>query len=101
MNIKKGDNVKILAGKDRGKTGKVVHVDVKTGKISLEGLNLYKKHVRPKTQGQKGEIVSIARPMDISNVAIVCASCGKQTRVGFRMDGDKKVRYCAKCKGAI
>ncbi len=101
MNIKKGDTIKILVGKDRGKTGKVISVDVKAGKVSLEGLNLYKKHVKPKTQGQKGEVVSIARPMDISNVAIVCSNCNKQTRVGFRMDGDKKVRYCAKCKGAI
>lgn len=101
MNIKKGDTIKILVGKDRGKTGKVVSVDAKAGKVSLEGLNLYKKHVKPKTQGQKGEVVSIARPMDISNVAIVCSNCNKQTRVGFRMDGDKKVRYCAKCKGAI
>lgn len=101
MNIKKGDTIKILVGKDRGKTGKVISVDAKAGKVSLEGLNLYKKHVKPKTQGQKGEVVSIARPMDISNVAIVCSNCNKQTRVGFRMDGDKKVRYCAKCKGAI
>jgi large subunit ribosomal protein L24 len=101
MNIKKGDTIKILVGKDRGKTGKVVHADSKAGKVSLEGLNLYKKHVKPKKQGQKGETVSIARPMDISNVAIVCPSCNKQTRIGFRMDGDKKVRYCAKCKGAI
>ena len=101
MNIKKGDTIKILVGKDRGKTGKVISVDAKAGKVSLEGLNLYKKHVKPKTQGQKGEVVSIARPMDISNVAIVCSNCNKQTRVGFRMDGDKKVRYCAKCKGVI
>ena len=101
MNIKKGDTIKVLVGKDRGKTGKVISVDAKAGKVSLEGLNLYKKHVKPKTQGQKGEVVSIARPMDISNVAIVCSNCNKQTRVGFRMDGDKKVRYCAKCKGAI
>ena len=101
MNIKKGDTVKILAGKDRGKSGKVMHADAKTSKVSLEGLNLYKKHVKPKKQGEKGQTVSIARPMDISNVAIVCASCNKQTRIGFRMDGDKKVRYCAKCKAAI
>lgn len=101
MNIKKGDTIKIITGKDRGKTGKVVHVDAKAGKVSVEGLNLYKKHVKPKTQNQKGEIVSIARPMDISNVAVVCGSCNAQTRIGSRMDGDKKVRYCAKCKATI
>ncbi len=101
MNIKKGDTVKILTGKDRAKTGKVSRVDVSSGKVFVEALNLYKKHVRPKRQGEKGEIVSIARPMDISNVAIVCGSCNKQTRVGHRMDGDKKVRVCAKCKATI
>ena len=101
MNIKKGDNVKIIVGKDRGKTGKVTRVDNKTTKIFVEGLNLYKKHVRPKRQGEKGEVVAIARPMDISNVAVVCGSCNKQTRVGSRMEGEKKVRVCAKCKATI
>jgi len=101
MHIKKGDTVKITVGKDRGKTGKVTSVDAKLGKLHVEGLNLYKKHVRPRKQGEKGEIVSVARPLDVSNVAIICPNCNKQTRVGQRKDGEKKVRYCAKCKGAI
>lgn len=101
MNIKKGDTVKILTGKDRTKTGKVSRVDAADKKVFVEGLNMYKKHVRPKRQGEKGEIVSIARPMDISNVAVMCGSCKKQTRIGYRAEGEKKTRACAKCKATI
>jgi large subunit ribosomal protein L24 len=101
MNIKKGDNVKIISGKDRGKTGKVIRVDINNGKLSVEGLNLFKKHVRPKRQGEKGETVQLPRPMNVSNVMLLCSSCHKATRVGFRMNGEKKTRYCKKCQAAI
>jgi large subunit ribosomal protein L24 len=101
MRIKKGDNVKVLAGKDRGKTGKVMHVDPKTGRISIEGLNLYKKHVRPKRQGEKGEVVQVARPMNGSNVGIVCPSCGKSTRIGIRREGGKAIRVCKRCTATL
>jgi large subunit ribosomal protein L24 len=98
MNIKKGDTVKILAGKDGGKTGKVINVDVKNGKISVEGLNMFKKHVRPKKQGEKGEVVQLSRPMNVSNAILVCSSCGKPTRPGYRVEGKKKIRFCKKCQ---
>ncbi|MFA6407485.1 MAG: 50S ribosomal protein L24 [Candidatus Paceibacterota bacterium] len=101
MNIKKGDTIKVLLGKDNGKTGKVVSVDAKKNQVHLEGLNLYKKHVRPRKQGEKGEIVSVARPINASNVAIICPNCNKQTRVGHRKDGETKIRFCVKCKGTI
>jgi large subunit ribosomal protein L24 len=101
MTIKKGDTVKILAGKDRGKSGKVSHVDTKTGKVTVEGCNTGKRHMRPKRQGEKGEIVTISKPIDISNVAIVCGNCKKTTRIGFRVDGKSKVRVCAKCDAAL
>ena len=101
MNIKKGDTVKIIAGKDRGKSGKVVRVFSELNKISIEGINLYKKHVRPKKQGERGETVNLSRPLHASNVMIVCGSCGKETRIGNRMDGDRKTRYCKKCKAAL
>ncbi len=68
MSIKKGDNVKILAGKDRGKTGKIIKVLPKHGKVVVEGLNMVKKHVRPKKEGEKGEIVEIPASIHISNV---------------------------------
>jgi large subunit ribosomal protein L24 len=97
MFIKKGDTVKIISGKDKGKTGKVLKVLPAKGKILIEGLNLYKKHVRPKRQREKGQVVVVPRPVDASNVMLVCANCGKAIRVGFRFDGGKKLRVCKRC----
>lgn len=101
LRIKKGDNVKVRIGKDRGKTGKVTAVDQKTGRIVIDGLNTVKKHVRPRRQGEKGEIVAVSRSIPAGNVMVVCPSCGAATRVGARMDGEKKVRTCKKCQATI
>jgi len=101
MKIKKGDTVKILIGKDNGKTGKVLVVDAKNKKVLVEGLNMFKKHQKPKRQGEKGEIISVARPMNASNVLLVCPRCGQSTRVGYKMEGGKKLRTCKKCKSTI
>ena len=98
MKLKKGDQVKIITGKDRGKTGTVLAVFPGDDRISVDGLNVYKKRVRPKKQGQKGETVLVPRPFNVSKAALVCSSCKKPTRVGHRMDGNKKVRYCKKCE---
>ena len=98
MKIKKGDNVKIMIGKDRGKIGKVIKVNPKNDKVTVESLNLYKKNVRPKRQGEKGQIVSVPRPLPASRAMLVCSSCNKPVRVGFRLEKEKKVRYCKKCK---
>lgn len=98
MNIKKGDTVKILSGKDRGKTGTVLKVFPDDGRVSVEGLNLYKKRVRPKRQGQKGETVLVPRPFPVSKAKLVCSACKEAVRVGYRVDGARKVRYCKKCK---
>jgi len=101
MKIKKGDTVKLLAGKDSGKTGKVLAVDPKKEKVLVEGLNMFKKHKRAKRQGEKGETISIARPMDSSNVSLVCPKCSQLTRVGYKFEGSKKLRSCKKCKSTI
>ncbi len=101
MKLKKGDNVKVLSGKDRGKTGKILRVDGDSGKILVEGRNMFKKHQRPRKQGEKGEIISISRPMYASKVALVCPSCGKPARLGARFEGDKKIRFCKKCQSSI
>lgn len=101
MHIRKGDNVKMLVGKDRGKTGKVLHVNTKTLRVTIEGLNTAKRHMKPKKQGQKGEIVTIPRSTNISNVAIVCGNCKKNARIQYRADGKSKVRVCAKCDVAL
>ncbi len=97
MKIKKGDNVKMLSGKDRGKTGKVLRVDPQARRIVVEGLNLIKKHVRARQQGQKGQIISKERFVSAASVALICSSCGKPTRVGYRINGAQKVRICKKC----
>src|SRR5262249_17905748 len=97
-NIKKGDSIRIISGKDRGKTGSVLHVFPEKNRISIDGLNMFSKRIRPKQQGQKGEVISAPRPMHVSNVMIVCSSCKRPTRVGYRYEGDTKVRYCKKCK---
>ena len=97
--IKKGDNVKMLSGKDRGKQGSVSLVLGlgASARVIVDGLNKVKKHQRPRKQGQKGQIISVERPVNISSVQLICKSCGKPTRVGFKLDGDKKERICRKC----
>lgn len=97
MNIRKNDNVKMLNGKDRGKTGKVLFAFPAEDKVVVEGLNKVARHLRPKKQGQKGQIVHKERAIDVSKVMLVCKSCGKPTRVGHKIVGDKKVRVCKKC----
>jgi len=101
MKIHKGDTVKIITGKDRGKTGKVIKADLKSRKLIVEGVNLYKKHMRPKRQGEKGEVVQISRPMEVSNLMAVCPSCKQPTRIGFRFEENNKFRYCKKCQNRI
>ncbi len=94
MKIRKGDNVVILAGKDRGVEGKVVKAFPKRGKVIVEGANIARRHKKATSQEDQGGIVDKEMPMDASNVAIVSPKDGKATRVGYRMDGDVKERYC-------
>src|SRR3989344_209398 len=97
MKIKKGDQAVMLSGKDRGKTGKVVLVFPSDGKVIVEGLNLIKRHIRARKQGQKGQIISKERAVFASSVALVCKSCRKPTRVGHKFEGKNKIRICKKC----
>ena len=96
--VKKGDTVKVIAGKDKDKEGKVIAVNQKTGKVIVEGVNMLTKHTKPSAQNQEGGIVRQEGPIDISNVMYVHK--GTATRVGIKMDGDKKVRY-AKSTGEV
>ena len=98
MKIKKGDTVKVIAGKDNGAEGKVLSVDAKNHKVLVEGINMITKHQKPSQSNPNGGIVEKEAPIDISNVMLVVK--GKPTRVGFRMEGDKKVRY-AKATGEV
>lgn len=101
MNIKKNDTVKIIVGKDKGKTAKVLRVFPEKKKILIDGLNTYKKHVRPKKQGEKGQIILVPRSICVSNAMLVCSGCGNAVRIGYRLSGDKKERVCKKCKSLI
>ncbi|HNW96765.1 MAG TPA: 50S ribosomal protein L24 [Candidatus Paceibacterota bacterium] len=101
VKIKKGDEVMMLAGKDKGKKGKILTVIRKNNRVVVDGLNLVKKNRRPKKQGEKGEIISMPRAVDISNVALFCSRCNKGVRVGYRLSGDKKIRICRKCQETI
>ena len=98
LKIKKGDTVKVIAGKDKGMEGKVLSVDVKRHKILVEGVGKITKHQKPSQGNPNGGIIEKEAPIDISNVMLVVK--GKTTRVGFKMDGDKKVRY-AKATGEV
>ena len=91
----------MLNGKDRGKTGKVLFAFPEEGKIVIEGLNKVARHLRPKKQGQKGQIVHKERAIDASKVMLVCKSCGKPTRIGKKLVGDTKVRVCKKCGAEV
>jgi len=101
MKLHKGDNVQIMTGKDRGKRGKVLKVISDSGRILVEGVNIFKKHQRPKKQGEKGEVVNVSRSLNASNAMLVCRSCDKPTRIGHKADGDTKIRYCKKCQSAL
>ena len=98
MKIKKGDMVKVIAGKDKDKEGKVIAVDKKDGKVLVEGVNMLTKHTKPSMANQNGGIVHQEGYIDASNVMLL--HNGKATRVGFKMDGDKKVRV-AKATGKV
>ncbi|MCX6724187.1 MAG: 50S ribosomal protein L24 [Candidatus Staskawiczbacteria bacterium] len=101
MKVKKGDNILIIAGKDKGRTGKIIKAMPKELKVLVEGINLKKKHVRPKREGEKGQVVEIPAAMDVSNIKIVCPKCGKATRVGYSVENKEKYRICKKCKQKI
>jgi large subunit ribosomal protein L24 len=100
--IKKNDIVKILAGKDSGKTGKVLTIFPKKLKALVQGINMVKKHSRAKSNDQQGGIVHKESFVDISNLMIVCQKCSKATRVGFsKLSDGTKVRICKKCREII
>ena len=101
MKIKKGDNVLVISGKDRGKKGKVLRAFPREAKIMVEGANVRKKHVRAKRAGQKGQIVEMPGVFSVSNVKLLCSKCGKTTRIGYKMEGKKKSRVCKKCLAEI
>ena len=97
MRVKKGDTVLIITGKYRGKKGKVLKTFPEEKKILVEGVNLVKKHQRPRRTGEKGQIIELPKPIDVSNVKLICPKCTKLTRVGYKITEGKKYRICKKC----
>ena len=102
MKFKKGDNVKVLAGKDRGKMGKIERVFPSKGKAMVSGVNTAVKHQKPKRGVKQVGRINITLPIDVSNLALVCDKCAKSARIGFKILGDnKKVRICKRCNEVL
>ena len=102
LKIKKGDNVQVLTGKDRGKTGVVMRALPEVGKVIVDGVNVAKKHQRATRATMQGGIIDKDMPIPVANVAVVCPSCNKPTRVGYKVDADgTKTRVCKKCGGEM
>lgn len=99
MKIRKGDRVRVLTGKDRGAEGEVMAALPRERKVIVDGVNIAKKHQKPKSATIQGGIIDKDMPIPVANVALVCPSCGKATRVGYRFEPDgTKVRVCRKCE---
>lgn len=101
LNVKKGDTVVVIAGKDKGKTGKVLVAMPADNSVVVAGVNIISKHKKPRSAQDKGGIIKRENKIDASNVQIICGSCGKATRVGHSLDGDKKTRICKKCGASL
>ncbi|MFO7635973.1 MAG: 50S ribosomal protein L24 [Clostridia bacterium] len=102
VHVKKGDNVLVLNGKDRGKTGKIMETNPKKGTVMVEGVNISKRHVKPRKADQQGGIVSQESPMDASKVMLICPKCKKPSRVAKKVSDDmRKTRVCKKCNAVI
>lgn len=97
MKLRKGDTVLVTGGKDKDRRGKIVRVLPDLEKVVVEGVNKYKKHLKPRGKDQPGSIIERERPLPVANVSLICPKCKEQTRVGHEMKKDKKVRICKKC----
>ena len=98
--IRKDDTVQVIAGKDKGKRGNIVRVIPAKNAVIVSGINIVKKAMKKRSQQDQGGIAEIEAPLNISNVAIVCKKCGP-TKIGYKIDGDKKIRVCRKCGDAL
>lgn len=101
MKFKKNDEVQINIGKDAGKRGKIEKIFPRNNKAIIGGLNIYKRHLKPRGQGKPGGIIDLVKPVPISNISLICPRCKKSTRIGFRLEGGDKIRICRKCGQTI
>lgn len=101
MKIKIHDKVKVISGKNKGKEGKVIQVFQETGKVVVEGVNLIKKNLKPRRQGEKGQIIELSGPLNSAKVSLLCPKCGRFVRAGYKLEAGIKKRICRKCKEFI
>jgi large subunit ribosomal protein L24 len=101
MKLKKGDNVLVASGKDKGKTGKILRALPKEMKVLVENVNIKHKHSKPKRQGEQGQVVKVAAPIHVSVAKFICPKCGKAARLGYKIENAKKLRICKKCNSEV
>ena len=101
MKFKKGDEVIITAGKDKGKKGKIEKISAKSDTVLLPGLNIFKRHLKKRDEKNPGGIIDFSRPINMGNIAKVCSKCGKATRIGYKFEAKEKIRVCRKCGSTI
>ena len=101
MNVKKGDTVQVITGKDKGQTGKVISVLPKEGKVVVEKVNIVSRHVKARKQGDESGIIQKEAPLYVSKVMLFCPKCNRGVRSGRKIEGDKKVRVCKRCGAQI
>lgn len=101
MKVKKGDTVRLLRGRDAGKTGKIIRVWPPQRRVLVEGVQMVQRHIRPKRAGEKGQRLAVAATLPVSNVQLICPSCKRGTRVGIKRQGSERWRICKKCQAVI
>lgn len=101
MKFRKGDEIIVTIGKDRGKRGKIEAVFPKQKAVLVAGVNIYKKHLKPRGQGKPGGIIDVSQPLSPGKIAFFCPKCGKPTRLGYQIEKSAKLRICRKCGGII
>jgi len=101
MKIKKGDKIKVITGKDKGRDGIVEKTYIKNDTVLIQGVNIYKKHIKKNEKMPQGGVVEVPRPLSVSKVMLLCPLCKKSTRVSYKIEKNKKVRVCKKCKSII
>lgn len=101
MKLKKGDEIQVVAGKDKGKKGKIEKVFSKQSTVLIPNINEYKRHLKGNAYGQRSEIATIVKPLPVANVMFVCPKCHQTSRIGYGMERESKVRICKKCKSSV
>lgn len=101
MKLKKGDKIKVMVGKDSDREGTIDRVYTGSNSVLILGINQFKKHMKKSEKMPQGGLVEVPRPLNVAKVMLVCPKCNKPTRVGYRLEKDKKVRFCKKCESSI